>query len=292
MTTNHVWDAAGVQQAVSQIASIRPAYADILGFYGPVFAAQVNAAVDTCPEAIRMDDSLLEMKLNEGFSLIDPSAFTVDNPSAGKLLEALCRIAAAAGEKLAGVGEALNRSIIGGALVDHLFADVLDDKGRIRDFAESTDVAPDLLSLLLYLAVKPSIEAGARQLATHLSGIQEKRDSCPICGSAPILGELDPEGKLWLHCRLCWHRWLVDRIACPFCKNRDAASLEYFYSDDEPEYRVNLCGKCKRYLKVVDTRRIDRSFYPPLEQVVSIHLDMMAVEKGYVHAMGPGSPAK
>ena len=75
-------------------------------------------------------------------------------------------------------------------------------------------------------------------------------------------------------------------MACAFCSNSDSASLEYAYSDDEPEYRLNLCAKCRQYLKVVDSRKLDRRFYPPLEQVVSLHLDLLAAEKGFHHASG------
>jgi FdhE protein len=103
---------------------------------------------------------------------------------------------------------------------------------------------------------------------------------------------LDAEGIQWVHCGLCWHRWPGKRMACPFCNNQDSASLEYAYSDDEPEYRLNLCGGCRRYLKVVDTRKMDRSFYPPLEQVVSLHLDMLAAEKGFRHATGAMSASQ
>jgi hypothetical protein len=133
------------------------------------------------------------------------------------------------------------------------------DRGAGQDHGRTAGHA----SLLFYLAVKPSIAAGSRQLATRLAGSQkENRSSCPVCGSMPIIGELDAEGSQWLHCGFCWHRWPVKRLACPFCSNRDSASLEYLYSDDEPEYRVNLCGGCRRYLKVVDTRKIERRLLP------------------------------
>jgi FdhE protein len=191
------------------------------------------------------------------------------------------------GEKLGAAGEALTRAMGDGVAVDGLFADVLADKGRIAELAGTMDVSPQMISLLLYLAVKPSLEAGARQLATRLTGGQENYSGCPVCGSAPIIGELDAEGGQWVHCGLCWHRWPVKRLACPFCHNRDSHSLEYLYSEDEPEYRVNLCGGCRRYLKVVDTLKMNRGFYPPLEQVASIHLDMLATEKGYSHAAAP-----
>jgi hypothetical protein len=60
MSITPVWDAATVEQAVAQVAAIRPAYASILGFYGPVFAAQAGAAAHTCPAAIQVDESALE----------------------------------------------------------------------------------------------------------------------------------------------------------------------------------------------------------------------------------------
>lgn len=286
MSNTSVWDAQKVEQAAAQMAVIRPAYASILSFYGPVFAAQASAVAHTCPAPIQVDESAVEMRLAEGFSLIESAAFTIDHPAAERLLAEICRIAALSGEKLGGVGSALAQAMVEGVAVDLVFDDILDERGRIGAFARTIDVPPDMLSLLFYLAAKPSVENGSRQLAVRLPASQEYRGSCPVCGSAPILGELDAEGKQWLHCGFCWHRWPVKRLACPFCGNQDSASLEYIYSDEEPEYRVNLCNACKRHLKVVDTRKMDRDFYPPLEQVVSIHLDMMAAEKGNIHAAG------
>lgn len=290
MTTPPPRDAAFVEQAISQLTSLRPAYASIIGFYGPVFVAQIEAAEGTSPEAIQFDESLMEMKSNQGFSLVEPAAFTVDTPAAEQLLARICRIAERSGEKLGLVGEALIQTIDGGMAMGGLFADMLDDQGRIRELAETLDVPPGMLSLLLYLAVKPSLEAGARELAVRLTDSQKNRSSCPICGSAPIIGELDAEGNQWIHCGLCWHRWPLKRIICLFCSNQDSASMEYLYSEDEPEYRVNLCDGCQRYLKVVDTRKMNRRFYPPLEQVASLHLDLLAAEKGYRHAIGVAKP--
>lgn len=282
MTDSLVRDVAALEQAVAQAAAIRPAYAGILGFYGPVFAAQAEAAAHTHPAPIHMQPSMLEMQLRQGFSFISPAAFTVDERAAGTLLLRICRIAISSGEKLARVGQALARAMADGMALNGLFSDVLDDRGRIRDLAGELGVASDELRLLFYLAIRPSIDVGVRQLAAYLKDGLAGRGNCPICGSVPLLGELDAEGKQWLHCQLCWHRWPTDRLACPFCNNRDADSREYFYSDREAEYRVNLCQECKQYLKVVDTRKMDRCFYPPLEQVVSLHLDMLAAGKGYI----------
>jgi len=284
-----LWDSAAVEKAVTQLTASRPAYASILGFYGPVFAAQIEAAAHTAPAAIAVDDSILKMKTEEGFSLIAPADFMIDLSAAEKLLAEVCAIAAVSGQKLSGAGKKLALAMAERESLEDLFQDVLDNKGRLDALAQKSEVPAGMLSLLVYLSIRPSIESGSRQLAVYLEGNANGHGNCPICGSAPILGELDADGRLWVHCSLCGHRWPVERMVCLFCQNRDNASLEYLYSENEPEYRVYLCNECRHYLKVVDTRKLERIFFPPLEQVVSLHLDLMASEKGFAHVLGAGT---
>lgn len=289
MNSMPLWDAATVEKTVTQLTANRPAYASILGFYGPVFAAQIKAAAYTSPAAIAVNESILKMKTEEGFSLIAPADFTIDLPAAEKLLADVCSIAAVSGEKLSGAGKELALVMATQESLEDLFYDVLDNNGRLDALAEKSDVPADMLSLLLYLSIKPSIESGSRQLAESLDENAAGHGNCPVCGSAPIIGELDADGRLWVHCSLCGHRWPVERMVCLFCGNRDSASLEYQYSESEPEYRLYLCDECRHYLKVVDTRVLERVFFPPLEQVVSLHLDLMASEKGFTHVLGAGT---
>ena len=76
-------------------------------------------------------------------------------------------------------------------------------------------------------------------------------------------------------------------MGCVFCGNRDPALQHYFFKQEEKEYRVDLCDHCRRYLKLVDLRELTRDFYPRLEQVCSLHLDMEAREKGYTSMVSP-----
>ena len=85
-----------------------------------------------------------------------------------KLLAEICDLAAVAGEKLGDAGKALALAMAEGAALDGLFADLLVDKGRIQALGEEKGVSADMLSLLLYLAIRPSIEKGAQKLAEHL----------------------------------------------------------------------------------------------------------------------------
>ncbi|MBW1772327.1 MAG: formate dehydrogenase accessory protein FdhE, partial [Deltaproteobacteria bacterium] len=84
-----------------------------------------------------------------------------------------------------------------------------------------------------------------------------------------------------LVCSFCWHRWSAKRIYCPFCDSSQDKDLHYFYSEDEKEVRVDLCDHCKKYIKTLDTRKVDRLIYPPLEHISNLHLDIKAREMGF-----------
>jgi FdhE protein len=88
-------------------------------------------------------------------------------------------------------------------------------------------------------------------------------------------------GERFLLCSFCGHKWSSRRLYCTFCDNTDSITLNYIYSDEEKEYRVDLCDKCKKYIKTIDTRKTERIIYPPLEQVATLHLDTKAKEMRY-----------
>jgi FdhE protein len=58
--------------------------------------------------------------------------------------------------------------------------------------------------------------------------------------------------------------------------------------DGEPRFRINVCERCKGYLKV------GNAFDPPppefvaLDDVLTMHLDIAAIERGYQRPTGSG----
>ena len=73
---------------------------------------------------------------------------------------------------------------------------------------------------------------------------------------------------------------------CPFCHSRDSKDLDYFYAEQEAGYRVDVCNHCRRYMKTLDLRQLTHPLFLPLEQVTTLHFDMLARDKGLV-----GDPA-
>jgi len=67
-------------------------------------------------------------------------------------------------------------------------------------------------------------------------------------------------------------------IVLPFCNNREQKSLQYFCGEGEEAYRIDLCDKCRQYIKTVDYRNLEESD-PVLEDLATLHLDILASQK-------------
>jgi FdhE protein len=71
------------------------------------------------------------------------------------------------------------------------------------------------------------------------------------------------------------------RIKCPFCGNEEQKTLAYFTVEEDERYRVEVCDNCKRYIKTVDFRKTNERADLEVEDIATIHLDMLANEEGY-----------
>jgi len=157
------------------------------------------------------------------------------------------------------------------------FSMILEEKeDALEKLAANINIDKTILTLFGSHSISPSVEICARQLSAYLDkDARWDKGYCPICGTPPAFSVLRGDGERFLICDLCQSEWQSRRIFCPFCENTDSGSLSYLYSDEEPEYRVYLCGKCGGYVKTLDIRKIPRPLYLPLEQISTIHLDMI-----------------
>jgi FdhE protein len=138
-----------------------------------------------------------------------------------------------------------------------------------------------VFSFLIWNSVKPSIEAGMEQLRSEVDSEAWLKGYCPVCGSLPSLSLLKEEtGKRYLLCSFCGYQWRADRLFCPFCSNKDQESLHYFHGEGEETHRIDLCDKCHQYIKTIDYRNLQESD-PVLEDLATLHLDLLATQKGY-----------
>jgi len=283
MPENNEDTAGQIRKAVSVIRELRPAYKTLLDFYGQIFVAQETSKSRTHIIAIQIPEEVLSVKIREEFPLISMSEFAIDTEAYESLSREICSIAERDHGNMAVPAKMLIHAADTGKIeLRSLFSGLLEGNSSFfEEIAGELGIEKNSLAFLTYNSIKPSLSLCAEQLSGYLDKDNKwEKGYCPICGNPPAVSSLEGEGERFLFCGFCWHKWHVPRLFCPFCDNRDGKTLRYFYSEEEKEYRADVCDKCKKYVKTVDTRKIERMFHPPLEHISTLHLDMQAKDMG------------
>ena len=281
-STSHAVDT--IEKSAEALRRLRPAYRDLLDFYEKVFVAQEHALQSVHIEPVSIPAQVLSIKRKEGFPLVSPSEFHVDETVSKDLLMSLCHIARQSNDTLKDAANkfliALDAQQIDPARLMNAFMN--ETSGDVTQAAEVLEIDQHVLEFFLYHSIKPSLIANTRHLSMLLPAAETHANGhCPICGHMPGLAMLEGQGERFVFCSFCWHKRRVQRLACTCCGNDAHESLGYFYSEAEPEYRVDTCDQCRAYVKTIDARKLDRPLYPPLEKVCTLHLDIKAEEKGF-----------
>lgn len=149
------------------------------------------------------------------------------------------------------------------------------------DEAVGADAA--LIAFLLFAALTPFYISMAAVVAPVAELSLWRQGFCPLCGQKPGMAKLRSEdGARILECWLCHIQWQFARMECPFCANKDFEQMQFFYADEYPGRRVQLCGCCKSYLKTSVLKEIGREVILELENIFSIQLDLLARREGYL----------
>lgn len=267
-----------IKGLIARFQGERPYYSEILALYKEVVEVQwgVRRGLRLSLPQVKEDGGERDKPLigKEGFSVdvvAGESLFydlcKVCSTSTRKMAEEVPRIAAAAKEGRIELTELLSRHY---------------DRDYITAVAQRGGIDAGVLSFLIGACVKPGIEMQAEKLRDRVDLQGWLRGDCPLCGSPAQIAILRGEGgERYLQCALCALQWRMLRIACPYCDNRDAEMLSYLSPEGEDAYRVELCDRCRGYIKTVDARRLDYEPYLELEDIITIHLDILAIERGY-----------
>ncbi len=110
------------------------------------------------------------------------------------------------------------------------------------------------------------------------------RNFCPVCGFKPSVSFLmdseEGEGVRFLRCSLCLTDWVYVRTMCVNCGNVEDDKMDYFMERGADYIQLQVCRKCKHYIKVVDLRK-EGLAVPDLEDIASVALDLWAQERDY-----------
>jgi len=273
-----------MKSRLEQCRKDRDELEEILAFYDKVLTAQHEVQEETPIPEIDLSAEQIKLKIEQGFPLVDSGNFPVDKASSELLFRRLCQLSKEENPVLASAGKALLEAMDSGALeAGELRRAVLQNNADIMErSAEDLEISLPVVQTLTKLSIRPSLLVTVAILAKTNDLDRWRYGYCPICGGLPAIAALvGEEGKRMALCSFCGHLWKLPRLGCPFCNNDKQEDLRYFFAEGDDLYRVQVCEKCKGYLKVVDTREGGDPKALAVDDVVTAHLDLIAEEEGY-----------
>jgi FdhE protein len=161
---------------------------------------------------------------------------------------------------------------------------ISNEKDYLERLSDKLKIDKNLLFFVSINIASPIFEIIASKLKKRIDEKLWFRSYCPVCGSKPLIQRLKKEdGKRVLKCTICSCKWQFSRIKCLYCGTEDAKDLRFFWADDSSPYRVDVCDKCKGYIKTLDERKLsnDREIIPKIEDIATTYLDILAQKEGY-----------
>jgi len=104
---------------------------------------------------------------------------------------------------------------------------------------------------------------------------------CPVCFEPIRMATLDEGGKKVIQCPRCHAHWHAKRLECSHCGNEDHTTIHFLTIEGEPAMQIQVCEQCKCYIKILDTKQFITVPSVTLLDLYSIHLDIIAQNKGY-----------
>jgi FdhE protein len=270
-----------IKEQIARLKEKNPAYGEILDFYKKVLEEQERTKPIINVIFMNTKKDLGKIQVKEGFPLINKEGFTIDIPSSFMLFESLCQIGKNATDKMREDINVLEDAIRNGILDPEKLLERHCDGIYIKEIVKDLEIDEAIIKFLIQMSIKPSLDANIEKLKDQVDLQNWLRGYCPICGSLPHMSELKGEGQRYFLCSFCGFKWPGERLKCPFCENKDHESLHYLYEEQQEFYRVDVCDKCGHYIKTLDARKLDYEPDLNLEDIATIHLDILASEKGF-----------
>ncbi len=289
-----------LERRVTALRSARPELADALDLQQLLMRTVLTVPRPPEIRPFALPKEYAAARVREGVPLLHDQALVLDTDFAAELFSQLVNVLQSRDdEDLQQRLQAVVVAATSGQLdPEQLFTEAfVQHADHIAGLAAHTGVDSDLLAALATQAVAPLLRTYAERLLPMLERVDDgtttgavwTRGYCPVCGGYPLLGELrGVELAKWLRCAACGTGWRGERLRCAYCGNDDHHSLGTLAVEGEQRFRIEVCERCKCYLKV------GNAFDPPpaellaLDDVQSMHLDVVATDRGYARPTGTG----
>jgi FdhE protein len=273
-------------QTIEDYKAANPHYTELLDIMADILILREEYRKNMKDPIFQVEENLIAQKMEGGLPLIDFTGKIYDLTQPKEYFNSLISIAEKRMPEMAqSIADIINspefnwEKIIR-ASFDHKIEESYA-QGLPADHETEENI--DLIDLLTEESLRPELESVARKYGKIVEKSGWSQGYCPICGKEPKIGEIrdDEDGKRYLFCHQCGCKWYFHRIKCPFCGNEEQHSLAYFEVEGEERYRVDVCNKCRRYIKTVELPKSSEEPNLDVEDIATLHLDLIACDEGY-----------
>lgn len=273
-------------KTIEDYKTAHPHYAELLDIMADILILREEYRNQMKTSIFQVDENLIAKKIEGGLPLIDFIGKKYDLTRPRKYFYSLISIAE---KRIPDVAQTLTEIIQSPDFDWEKMILASFDRSREEDVTppcvdeEHEDEHLDLIDLFAEESLRPELEYVAERYKETLAKLEWREGYCPICGKEPKIGEIrkDEDGKRYLFCNQCGFKWYFNRIKCPFCGNDEQSSLAYFEVEGDERYRVDVCNKCRRYIKTVELPQSSEEPNMDVEDIATLHLDMIASDEGY-----------
>ena len=273
-------------KTIEDYKSINPHYTDLLDILGEILILREQYRNNMKSSIFTVDENLISQKMEGGLPLIDFVGNQYDLIRPKEYFYSLISIAGKRiPEESKNILKIINDKQFDWEQMVRASFDPTEEEPIVENLKPDSEAEDqlDLIDLFLEESLRPELESVAEKYGQVVDKSHWTEGYCPICGKEPKIGEIrnGEEGERYLFCHQCGFKWYFRRIKCPFCGNEEQHSLAYFAVEGEERYRVDVCNKCRRYIKMVDLPNANEEVDLDVEDIATLHLDMIAYDEGY-----------
>lgn len=279
-----------VEARLEQLLKNRPDLEEAAALQRELLRESYSAAPRT--QAPKLSRERAHEKLMAGVPLLDGEEIDPDIEFCRDLFGRLLNLLQRRPESAEAAAQVAHAAAEGRLDFDHALEEALANHAdHLHEVAALAGAPPDALASVLAVVVQPSLQTFAEALRPSLVEESEswERGYCPVCGAWPGLAELQlGDQHRHLRCIRCGADWTSRRMLCVFCGNDDHRTLGYLQVERELRFKVEICERCKGYLKTINAYQPNPPEFLALDDLASVHLDVAALERDYVRPQLPG----
>jgi FdhE protein len=273
-------------KTIEDYKAANPHYTELLDIMADILILREEYRNNMKDSIFQVEENLIAQKMEGGLPLVDFTGKVYDLTLSKEYFNSLISIAEKRMPEMAqSIADIINSPEFNWEKIIRASFDHRIEESYAHGLQadHETEENIDLIDLLIEESLRPELESVAQKYGTIVEKSGWSQGYCPICGKEPKIGEIreEEDGKRYLFCHQCGYKWFFHRIKCPFCGNEEQHSLAYFEVEGEERYRVDVCNKCRRYIKTVELPKSSEEPNLDVEDIATLHLDLIACDEGY-----------